>query len=84
MNIFKTFEIFLSEPISMIRKRVIQIMHVDMNIFSKKVPMDFELNENSAQITVYNNEKMYNLLRTVIYKKKLNANAQNSKRKICN
>ncbi len=70
MNIFKTFEIFFSEPLSIIRNRVIQILHVETNIFAKKVPLSVDFSEKSAQITVYNNEKVYNLLRTVIQKRK--------------
>ncbi len=70
MNIFKTFEIFLSEPLSIIRKRVIQILHVETNIFAKQIPLSVDLSEDTAQITVFNNEKVYNLLTTVLHKRK--------------
>jgi len=70
MNIFKTFELFLSEPISVIKKRVVQILHVEMNIFARKLPMTVDFGKDTTQITVFNNEKVYNLLTTVLYKKK--------------
>ena len=71
MNIFKTFEILLSEPLSIIRKRIIHILHVETNIFANHVPIEFDMNENSTQITVYNNQKMYNILSTVVHKKQM-------------
>ena len=71
VNIFKTFEIFLAEPLSIIRKRIIHILHVETNIFANSTPMEFDVNDKSAQITVYNNKKMYNILSTVIYKRKM-------------
>lgn len=70
MNIFKTFETFLSSPLSIIHKRIIRIMHVETNIFSKKLPMQLDIENDKAEITVYNNERVYRLLSNVLYKKK--------------
>ena len=70
-NIFKTFEILLSEPLSIIRKRIIHILHVETNIFANHTPIEFDMNESSTQITVYNNQKMYNILSTVVHKKQM-------------
>lgn len=82
MDIFKTFELFLTSPLSVIHKRIIRIMHVEGNIFSKKLPVQLETEDNSAQITVYNNENVYRLLSNVIYKKKFFN--ENNHRKVCN
>ena len=71
MDIFKTFEIFLSAPISIIHKRNIKIMHVETNIFAQKMPLDINLEDNDIELTVYNNQKVYNLLSTVIYKRRM-------------
>jgi hypothetical protein len=81
MDIFKTFEIFLSSPMSVIHKRNIKIMHVETNIFAQKLPVDINLDED-IQLTVYNNQKVYKLLSSVIYKKKLKD--ENNKSKIYN
>ena len=70
MDILRTFEIFLAEPLSIIQKRKIKIVHVETNIFNRKLPVKISFDED-AQLTVYNNKKVYNLLSTVIYKKKL-------------
>ena len=70
MDILKTFEIFLSAPISIIHKRNIKIMHVETNIFAQKLPVDINL-DDEIELTVYNNQPVYNLLSTVIYKKRL-------------
>ena len=71
VNIFKTFEILLAEPISIIHKRIIHILHVETNIFTNRIPLDFETNKTSTQITVFNNKKMYNLLSSVVHKRAL-------------
>ncbi len=50
-------------------------MHVETNIFARKMPMQVDVDDSSAQITVYDNEKVYRLLSNVLYKKKfLNEN----------
>lgn len=77
VNIFKTFEILLAEPLSIIRKRIIHILHVETNIFANdRVPLEFQSNDHTTQITVYNNKKMYDILSTVIHKKKMKAQAR--------
>ena len=82
MDILKTFEIFLSAPMSIIHKRNIKIMHVETNIFAQNVPIDIKLDDN-IQLTVYNNEKVYKLLSGVIQKKRKkdeNYKSKNEKR----
>lgn len=70
MDILKTFEIFLSAPLSVIHKRNIKIMHIETNIFAQKLPLDINLNDSDIQLTVYNNQKVYKLLSSVIYKRR--------------
>lgn len=77
MDILKTFEIFLSTPISIIRKRNIKIMHVETNIFVPNLPIGIDLNDDIG-LTVYNNPKVFRLLSNVIYKRKLNDAHKNS------
>ena len=81
MDILKTFELFLAAPLSVIHKREIKVMHVETNIFAQKLPIDFNIDEN-IQLTVYNNKKVYNLLSSVIYKKRLKD--ENNKSKVYN
>ncbi len=81
MDILKTFEIFLAAPISIIHKRNIKIMHVETNIFAQNFPIDINLDED-IQLTVYNNKKVYNLLSSVIYKKR--KKDEDNKRKVHN
>ena len=71
MNIFKTFETLLSEPLSIIKKRIIRVMHVETNIFADKNYMTLDLSEQTTHITVYNNKKLYNLLSSVVHKQKV-------------
>lgn len=82
MNIFQTFETFLALPLSIIRERFIQILHLDNVNIGSESKIGVDLNENIAQITVYNSEKMYNLLSCVEHKKKMKLQNENNKRKI--
>lgn len=70
MNVFKTFDIFLAQPLSIIRDRIIQICHVESDLFKSKNNIQFNISNESTQINIYNNPKMYNLLSSVLYKKK--------------
>ena len=68
MNIFKTFELFLREPLSLFRQGLVNIVSIQDNIFTKKSSINVDLMKNKAQITVVNNEKVYNLLKLVTYR----------------
>jgi len=68
INIFKTFELFLREPLSLFRNGFVQIVNIEDNIFAKKSAINVNLMKNKAQITVVNNEKVYNLLKLVTYR----------------
>lgn len=71
MNIFKTFEIFLREPLSVIKHNWIQIVNFQSdNLFAHKPSCEVSLLKNGAQITVINNDKLYNLLSLVTYRAK--------------
>lgn len=70
MNIFKSFETFLKEPLSILRENIIQIVSIQTsNIFENKPSCDVTLLKNKTQITVVNNEKLYNFLSIVNRKK---------------
>lgn len=63
MNIFKTFETYLKEPLSVLKDNFIQIVSLQTeNIFANKPSCDVTIMKDRTQITVVNNEKMYNLL----------------------
>lgn len=71
MNIFKTFETFLKEPLSILRDNFIQIVSIKTgNIFEDKPSIDVSVVNDKTQITVVNNEKVYRLLSLVTHRKK--------------
>ena len=71
MNIFKTFETFLKEPLSILKNNFIQIVSIQTgNIFAHKPSIDVSVTKDKTQITVVNNEKVYNLLSLVQYRAK--------------
>lgn len=77
MNIFKTFELFLREPLSVLKNNWIQIVNIQTgNLFENKPSCDVTLLKNGAQITVVNNEKLYNLLSLVTSKAKTKENQE--------
>lgn len=72
MNIFKSFEEFLKEPLSVLNKNRIQIVSlITDNIFAHKPACEVSLTKSGAQITLVNNDKMYNLLSLVTKKAQL-------------
>lgn len=74
MNIFKTFETYLKEPLSILRENFIQIISLQTgNIFENKPSVNVSLTKEKAQITVINNEKLYNLLSLVTHRAKQKA-----------
>ena len=71
MNIFKTFEIFIKEPLSILRDNFIQIVSIQTeNIFEQKPSIDVSMLKNKVQMTVVNNEKLYKLLSIVNHRTK--------------
>ena len=69
MNILKTFETFLTEPLSVLKSSIIQIVSIQTgNIFANKPSVDVTTFKDKTQITVVNNEKLYNLLSLVKHK----------------
>lgn len=81
-DIRKTFETFLKEPLSILTEGLFQIVNVESNIFNQASAMHVDFINNKTQLTVVNNQKMYNLLQTVILKSRKRAakeRATNSK-----
>jgi len=71
-NILKTFEIFLSLPISLIRRGIVQVLHVETESKNVEKAINVTTDENGAtNINVVNNYKMYSLLTSVMYKKQM-------------
>jgi hypothetical protein len=78
-DIRKTFEIFWREPLSVITEGLFQLVNIKDNIFSQKPSLNIDFVDNKTQITVVNSDKMYSLLKTVMYRRKQKAlKAQNS------
>ena len=70
-DIRKTFETFLKEPLSILTEGLFQIVNIESNIFNKESSFHSDFVNNKTQLTVVNNDKMYNLFQTVLYKKKI-------------
>ena len=60
----------MKEPLSILTEGLFQIVNIESpNIFEKSFNIDFV--KGKTQLTVVNNQKMYNLLQTVLWKKKM-------------
>ena len=69
MNIFKTFETFLKEPLSILRNNWIQVVSLQTeNIFENKPSCEVSVLKDKTQITVVNNENLYKFLSIVTHK----------------
>lgn len=80
MNIFKTFETFLKEPLSILKENIIQIVSIQTNnIFENKPSCDVTLLKDKTQITIVNNEKLYKFLSIVNNKTNLKKSEENQK-----
>lgn len=80
-NVLKTFEIFLSIPLSVIRKGIVQILHVETDDNETEKALNVISDDDITTINVINNHKMYSLLTSVMYKKQLYE--KNNAGKIC-
>ena len=70
-DIRKTFEIFLREPVSVLTEGLFQLVNIENNIFSNKPSVNIDFVNKKTQITVVNNERMYNLFQTVLFKQRI-------------
>ena len=70
-DIRKTFETFLKETLSILTEGLFQIVNIESNIFNKESSFHIDFVNNKTQLTDVNNDKMYNLFQTVLYKKKI-------------
>ncbi|MCM1338509.1 MAG: hypothetical protein NC191_02425 [Muribaculaceae bacterium] len=71
LDIRKTFETFMKEPLSILTEGLFQIVNIQSNIFNQESSFSIDFVKNKTQLTVVNNEKMCNLFQTVLYKKKV-------------
>lgn len=72
MNIFDTFDLFLRKPLSILKNGLVSLVHIRAeNMFNNKNAINVDLMEQKAQITVINNEKVYNLLKLTMYRAKM-------------
>jgi len=69
--ILESFENFIAQPLSILRTKIIQIANLKSDFTSTK-SVNVELLEDSIQVNVVNNEKVYNLLSAVVYKRRIN------------
>lgn len=69
--ILKSFEDFISQPLGILRNKIIQIANLKSDFVSTK-SVNVELMDDTVQVNVVNNDNVYNLLSAVVYKKRLN------------
>lgn len=70
MKIFKTFESVMKLPTKLFTGNNLQIMHVETDN-KTDVATQAQISDKNIYFTVYNNKKVYNLLTSVLYKKKM-------------
>ena len=69
-DVRKSFETFLKEPLSILTEGLFQIVNIQSpNIFEKSFNVDFV--KGKTQLTIVNNDKMYNLFQAVMHRRKV-------------
>ncbi len=69
-KIMDSFEEFIALPLSILKNRIIQITGFKSDFIETK-SIDIELSDDAIHINCVNSESAYNLLSSVIYKRKL-------------
>ena len=75
-DVNKSFEIFWREPLSILTEGLFRLVNIQSNIFGGKPSVSVDIVDKKTQITVVDNDKVYNLFQTVLYKKRLNEQRQ--------
>lgn len=78
-KIMDSFEEFIALPISVLKKRIIQITGFKSDFVSSS-SIDVELSDDKININVVNSDAAYNLLSSVVYKRQLNKTKSLEKR----
>lgn len=69
--ISKSFELFVTQPLSILKNAIIQVVGISSGNPQNKSVNVTMLDRDKIQMTVVNSDKMCNLLMTVAYKKRL-------------
>lgn len=78
MKLFKTFEAVMKIPAKLFSGNNVKVMHVE-TVEKPDMITQAEVSDKNIYFTVYNNKKVYNLLTSVLYKKKMLNENKNSK-----
>ena len=70
-TILKSFETFIREPLSFLKGKIMNVVSLK-NEYGPSKNVKVDILNNSIQVNVVNSERMFNLLSTVVYKKKMN------------
>ncbi len=70
-KIMDSFEEFIKLPLSILRKRIIQITGFKSDFVTTK-SIDVDVDDEKININVVNSDGAYNLLSSVVYKRNLN------------
>ncbi|MBR1616991.1 hypothetical protein IJ670_02455 [bacterium] len=68
-KIFDSFEQFIAQRVSILKNRIIQITGYRCDFMTTK-SINLELDDNTIRINCINSEGAYNLISSVIYKRK--------------
>jgi hypothetical protein len=89
MDILKTFEIFWRLPEKLFAKKFFKVCHIETTsnsqLSSDSSPIQADLSDDkNITLNVYNNEKVYSLLASVLYKRKMLQSHENKDSEIYN
>ncbi len=68
--ILKSFDNFIAQPLGILRSKIIRIANLKSD-FATVQSINVEILDESIQVNITNNDKVYNLLSAVVYKKRM-------------
>lgn len=77
-DIRKSFEVFWREPLSVLTEGLFQLVNIENNIFSQKPSVNVDFVNKKTQITVVNNERLYNIFKNVLFRNKIKEQKEKS------
>ena len=81
-NIFKSFDIFNSEAISILKGAMVKFMHIETDYYAEGTAITAELEDDTVTLTVVNQPKVFNLMTLAWYRQKKRIENENNQSRV--
>lgn len=81
-NIFKSFDIFNSEAVSVLKEAIVKFMHIETDYYAEGSAITAELKEDCVTLTIVNQPKVFNLMTLAWYRQKKRLENENNQSRV--